>query len=62
VKFKGLTQTKKMKVEAGYNTMFTKVQGLVKSPLSKSHVEEMALLKDVTGYIMLDTLTLIMGK
>jgi hypothetical protein len=50
-----------MKVEAGYNTMFTKVQGLVKSPLSKSHVEEMALLKDVTGYIMLDTLTLIMG-
>jgi hypothetical protein len=26
VKFKGLTQTKKMKVEAGYNTMFTKVK------------------------------------
>ncbi len=23
VKFKGLTHTKKMKVEAGYNTMFT---------------------------------------
>ncbi|CAK9882905.1 unnamed protein product [Sphagnum jensenii] len=61
VKFKGLTQTKKMKVEAGYNTMFTKVQGLVKSPLSKSHVEEMALLKDVTGYSMPGTLTLIMA-
>ncbi|CAK9238240.1 unnamed protein product [Sphagnum troendelagicum] len=58
VKFKGLTQTKKMKVEAGYNTMFTKVQG---SPLSKSHVEEMALLKDVTGYSMPGTLTLIMA-
>jgi hypothetical protein len=26
VKFKGLTQTKKMKVEAGYDTMFTKVK------------------------------------
>jgi ABC-type branched-subunit amino acid transport system ATPase component len=61
VKFKGLTVTKKMKVEAGYDTMFTKVQGIVKSPISRSHVEEMALLKDVTGYIMPGTLTLIMG-
>jgi hypothetical protein len=26
VKFKGLTLTKKMKVEAGYDTMFTKVK------------------------------------
>jgi hypothetical protein len=38
------------------------VQGIVKSPLSRSHVEEMAMLKDVTGYIMPGTLTLIMGK
>jgi hypothetical protein len=38
------------------------VQGIVKSPISRSHVEEMALLKDVTGYIMPGTLTLIIGK
>ncbi|CAK9237031.1 unnamed protein product [Sphagnum troendelagicum] len=39
--------------------LYHQVQGLVKSPLSKSHVEEMALLKDVTGYSMPGTLTLI---
>uniref|UniRef100_A0A7I4CW03 ABC transporter domain-containing protein n=1 Tax=Physcomitrium patens TaxID=3218 RepID=A0A7I4CW03_PHYPA len=62
VKFQGLTYSEKVKIEKGYETMFTKIKSLLGGPFTRLPVENMTLLKDVTGYLMPGTLTLVVGS
>lgn len=61
VKFKDVGFVGTVKLDAGYESMYTKARETIQGPLKKSELERVTLLRDVTGYLMPGSLTLVMG-
>ncbi|CAM6101594.1 unnamed protein product [Calypogeia fissa] len=61
VRFKDVTFTGTVQLDPGYESMYTKALETAKGPFNKSALQRVTLLKDLTGYLMPGSLTLVLG-
>ncbi|BBN17690.1 protein MpABCG27 [Marchantia polymorpha subsp. ruderalis] len=61
IKFKNLSCTKAVALDPGYESIRTKIVSSLKGPFKEASVQQVQLMKNVTGYVMPGTLTLILG-
>ncbi|KAG6540811.1 hypothetical protein Mapa_017836 [Marchantia paleacea] len=61
IKFKNLSCTRTVTLDPGYESIHTQIVSCLKGPFKESTVQQVQVMKNVTGYVMPGTLTLILG-